>query len=317
MSEVQPIPDAGDEPATAAYRRAAMLVDNGRPRDAIPILQRAIASNPGKGSLFRLASLAHLRLREYVAARDAAYSAIRCEPENETAWRYAGTALVAMGALEQATECIDRALALAPNSYQVQLAMADLWLAKSDPKRAGQHAERARELAPNDARVYVTLSLVALRLRRWTLAERHCRHALQINPENAAALNNLGVVYLKTGRRRQAITLFARASRLNPAESVHRRNAMRFAGPSTAGAAILVYVLLAADIGGGSFGPIGLLAGIVLAEIAFYRLHPGPVWRLVHWRRPPDGVVPAGRRMRRELVKNRSPEDAPRAWRHR
>ncbi len=168
-----------------------------------------------------------------------------------------------------------------------------------------------RPLRPSTSRWHASRSAG----RSGTRAEKHCREGLRLDPENASALNLLGAVFLKTGRRRQAITLFAQASRLNPIDSAPRKNAIRFAGPSTVGAAILLYMLVAADIGG-SFGIAGLVAGIVAVEAVFYRLHPGPLWRVIHWRRPADGVVPASRKLRHELVKSRQPGDHPayRPW---
>lgn len=115
---------------------------------------------------------------------------LRNNPTNAHALTQTGTALLALGKLQEARVPLRQAV----------------------------------ELDPEDEEAHYNLGLIALEESQAAQAEQSFRRVLEINPENGMARNNLGVVLLNTQRLFEAAEQFREALRHSPDDRLIRTN---------------------------------------------------------------------------------------------
>jgi len=215
--------------------RARVLLDAGRAQEALPLLQRVLASHPDDvDALCRLA-LAYLKLGDRTRQLEAAERALACNPHSEWACRLQFDALHALNRHKQALAAAERAVELAPSEPLAHVCLVQGLLAMhrsrgllfslpSQRRELRARAEHLIELAPSRSVAHQMRGLVALHQRKLRDAEESFRRALALDPESAVDLNNLGVALLRQKRNKEALEAFEGAARLDPNLTIARNN---------------------------------------------------------------------------------------------
>lgn len=219
-----PGPPGPPDAATEARRRAELLVSAGRAREAVALLEQAVAGAPNDGTTLCHLALAYLHAGDRPRQLHTAERAAAADPESEWAHRLRCDALGALGRQPEAVEAARRALALAPREPLALLCLVKSLRAIKAREEARVRAEELVALAPQKASSHESLALVALDEGRLADAEAGMRRALALDPESATYHNNLGLVLLRQERRAEAVAAFENAARLDPTMEIAQQN---------------------------------------------------------------------------------------------
>lgn len=231
----------------AARRRAAMLIDAGRPADAMAVLNPLIASNPAEPETLRLVAHAQIGLGRYGEAKRTARRVLGLQPADAAAFRLIAIASIRSGHHYDAAEAARKARSLAPDDWRTHylVAVADSG-AKDVTEDTHASAAEAIRFAPQSVEPRFAAGLVAHASRDWRAAEHWYREALCIDPNHADARNNLAVLRLKKGDHGQAARAFADMLGEDPTSARARRNvavayrtAMRWGVSATVSASLI------------------------------------------------------------------------------
>jgi len=177
--------------AWSAYNNlGALLLEQGRPAEAVSSLERALALRPDVPESHHTMADAWLRL------------GLRDEARAEYA----------------------RALAAAPGYAPAHNALGLLLLDEGKATEAIAEFEQAIHLRPDLAAPFYNLGNALVALDRWRDAESYYERALQIDPESAQAHNNLANLYAYRGNLASAIDHYEKALALQPGLREAREN---------------------------------------------------------------------------------------------
>jgi tetratricopeptide (TPR) repeat protein len=143
--------------------RGADLLEQGRPREALPLLYRAAEQRPGDMDALLNLGGAYIMLRDYERAISILEDAVQQEPLNSQVWINLGAAY--LGDPENATQeeqtdaiaAFERALELDPGAPSVNYNLGLIYRDRDEPEMALAHFRRASAINPldRDARIMV------------------------------------------------------------------------------------------------------------------------------------------------------------------
>ena len=224
---------------------ADFLRQAGRPREAVPLLQRALSIHEKRSgrdhpeTVLAARSLAEallwweadLRSRNPLGRAPTAKEDLRYFRAHE----HVGSRLFAEGLVDAARYHFERAVALRPDLGENHNNMGTVLSAQGHLDDAIECFKEARQLEPNVPAIGVNLANALASAERYAEAEASYRdlianiersHAaavresgnrnLPFDPAIAPLINNLGVVLYKQGKTEAAITAFRRALQINP-----------------------------------------------------------------------------------------------------
>jgi adenylate cyclase len=121
--------------AGAHAERGAILIFSGRPKEGLTALQTCIRLDPRHPTMAR--SLLHVTIgfyfcREYEAAVEAAKRAIRSYPEFPLVYRWLTAALGQIGRIKEAGEALEKAIGVAPASFDMYVRKRVPWMRPED-----------------------------------------------------------------------------------------------------------------------------------------------------------------------------------------
>jgi adenylate cyclase len=106
--------------AGAHYARGASLISAGRCKEGVASVERSIRLDPRRSAVrFNQIALALYYTGEYEAAVDAANRAIRSSPNYPNPYRWLAAALGQLGRIEEAKQALEKAIAIAPASFDM------------------------------------------------------------------------------------------------------------------------------------------------------------------------------------------------------
>jgi adenylate cyclase len=121
--------------AQAHAATGAALIFSGRPKEGLAAVQTSIRLDP-HGSLLahRLlhVTIAHYYAREYEAAVEAARSALRSRPDFMLPYRWLAAALGQLGRIEEAREALEKAIGIAPATFEMYVRNRVPWMRPED-----------------------------------------------------------------------------------------------------------------------------------------------------------------------------------------
>jgi protein O-mannosyl-transferase len=167
-----------------------LLLNNGRPAEAIPYLDRGLALKPDV-------------------------------PES---YHSRGNAARAMGRPDEARTFYERSLQVDPRYAPAYNALGLLLLDQRKEVEAAEEFQRAARLRPDFSDPPFNLGNISAARGNFEEAEAYYERALQIDPEFAKAHNNLANVYAYRGKIEQAIAHYEKALELQPDLGEARRN---------------------------------------------------------------------------------------------
>lgn len=220
---------AGWEEANAAFLVGRIHADGGRIEAAIPVLERALAADPdlldaryqlgqalarlGRGDEARVQMERFRELQQAFNEREAADKRLKIL-RNELAEQLAHSDLPA------ALATVGRMLDAFPDSHDVLVQAAKVWLSTGDLRGALDAATAARQLAGDDWEALYLEGLALLRLARPRDAVGPLQASLRTNPLFADTYDVLGNALLELGDAAGAIRAYLAAIDLdadNPA----------------------------------------------------------------------------------------------------
>jgi Flp pilus assembly protein TadD len=203
--------------------QAQALIGAGRAGQAAAILTQGLSLAPEDYELLCLMGQALIQDRQLAEAARFAEQALTVFPDNSWAHRIRSVAL-RQTHRHEALESAMEAVRLDPSEPANWHTLASAHLQVFNLREARISAERLLALAPAWDLTHQVLFLVASKEENHKEAEQHCRRELEINPNSFYGMNNLGVALLNQGRKRQAVEIFNRAAKMNPAENIARNN---------------------------------------------------------------------------------------------
>jgi len=224
-----------NEPVQAICRRARVLLDLGRPSDALDEIHRALAVNPHDPEALELTGLALIRLHRHDEALEPLASSIAAAPYHAHPHYLYAFSLRELGRHAEAVTPLQAALQLASDEPVYLRAMAELHADLRDFDQALATAARAVEVAPDRAANHVTYGYVASAAGKKPLARAEYEKAVELDPSDAAAWNNLGCLELEAGRLLEARARFRESLRLDPRGERAQRNLRLVMPPPPAG----------------------------------------------------------------------------------
>jgi len=254
-----------------------------------------IASHPDEANGYFVLGLALHNLDDPEAI-DAAERFAELDPDNELAWWLVSITLRQAGEGRDAADAAYKAIKINPDNPVNHIALADALVqldARLNSERAIRAAKKAIELAPDNPATHACLGGVYFELKRYDRAQQAYENALRLSPDDPEIIHNLAMVALNTGRTPEAADLSAGVLRSRPdlRQSVKpfTNMATRFmaamgligAVMTMASAAVYMFLILAGRRPSPAVG-LGLAAAFAIAF---------PVVMLVVWLR-----LPAARR---------------------
>lgn len=201
---------------SARFNQARVLLGLGRAREAVLELERltAVAPEDWEAALALvdarlLAGQRESALRDALALADAAPDA--------AALASLAKILTREGALEPASDTLDRALALSGHDMAVWIELSRLRQQQGDAEGAIHAAERAVHLGPHEPEVILGYAEALISARRHQQALEFLNGVSQRMDHRPGFHHTLGVAYFGLHRFIEAAAAFGRATELDPA----------------------------------------------------------------------------------------------------
>jgi tetratricopeptide (TPR) repeat protein len=227
LAQLRRIPLTTSEFAVAQERVGRLLRDNGRYREAVEILGKAIGqvANAGAGDgLQELLAEVHERAGDPAAGIRVLESALQKRPQSAALALALGGAYQRSGQWQKAIDLVQKGiLQHDPESAQalnfVGYLMADHGIRMDEARKL---LERAMALRPGSGEIADSLGWLFVKINKLDQAERLLLRADRLAPEEPEILQHLGELYVKKADRGKALDAYKRALRHKPEERLRR-----------------------------------------------------------------------------------------------
>lgn len=152
----------------------------------------------------------------YEGARDAYKTAQKLNPKNPAIELALAQIEIAKNNTQAARDAIARALTLKPNYTDAVFLLSQIEIANNNVDKAIANLEAASLFAPNDPTVFYQLGLLRFSNKNYTGAISALENAVAINTYYANARYYLGLSYDKLGRSNDALAQFLEIEKTNP-----------------------------------------------------------------------------------------------------
>ena len=196
--------------------RGLLLHQGGRHPEALELIQKAIALDPGQAaahSNLGVVFLAMGRSREAVECLD---RALALNPGSAESWTNRGNACGDLKQYEEALASYAQALAINPHLPEALMRRGRLMVELRRLEDALASYDRALDINPADSGAHSDRGGVLIEMKRYEDAVASLQRALALDPDNLAALSNLGAALVELKRQTEALVSLDRALMLNP-----------------------------------------------------------------------------------------------------
>jgi tetratricopeptide (TPR) repeat protein len=230
LAQLRKVPPQARQFGKAQERLGVLLRDNGRYREAIDLLAKAIQSVAGDApgsdvtdALNGILAGVHERAGDRAQGIKVLESALNRRPQSEALTFALGNAYSRSGDWERAVETVQKILKRDPDSVQA-LNFIGYVFAEHGVKleEAQRLLTRAVALKPADGGIVDSLGWLYVKLGRLDEAERLLTRADRLAPEDPEILGHLGELYVKRADRVRAIESYKRALAHHPEERARR-----------------------------------------------------------------------------------------------
>jgi len=228
----QLLQEAGEHP-DLLHLLAVTVDQDGRPDEAVPLLQRAIAQAPAHAEYHDSLGNALRGLGSFDQAEKAHRQAVALEPHAPDWVNNLGVTLQAAGRKRDALVAYEAALALNPGLAGAHENRGVLLTETDRPADALGSLKTALTLQPDSSTAHDNLGLALARLGLLEQAESNHERATALDPSNWKAHLNRGAALKALGRAEEAVASYQRAAQGAPHRAeVHNNlgNALRELG---------------------------------------------------------------------------------------
>ncbi|MHC4959293.1 MAG: tetratricopeptide repeat protein [Planctomycetota bacterium] len=181
----------------------------GRPRLALPLLQKAARLQPHRGDIHVYIGNCHLAERDTARARESYAEAARLAADNHEAWSSLGMALALLGDVDEALAAHRKAIAIQRNSMTVNN-YADALLRKGRIDEALHEYRTAVELDPANYAPHFNIGTILFRQRQFEEALDEFREAERLNPKDLDSVFEQGRALHELKRHDEALAIAKR-----------------------------------------------------------------------------------------------------------
>jgi tetratricopeptide (TPR) repeat protein len=205
-------PDHSD----ALHLLGVVALQRGQPKQAIELIERAIARSPSEAGYHGNLAEAYRAAGHWKRAAACYQVALRLQPAAPNVAFNFASMLMQVGRPAEAATLFRQALQNEPNSALVHNGLGNACRVLGHIEQALAHFRRAVELAPQAAFGHTNLGQLLLDSGQPHEALPHCREAVRLQPLSPPMHNNLGNVFRKLGKLTEAKACYTEALRLNP-----------------------------------------------------------------------------------------------------
>jgi tetratricopeptide (TPR) repeat protein len=191
------------------YQQALAFFNAGNYRRCHDLVQQALAAEPDRADLLKLAGRCSMELNLDDAV-EILQRAVTLRPDDVDGWQALGDALVDEGRTAEAADALRRAVTLRPNDVDGLIDLAHTLLALGDLDEAIAHLTRAAELEPGS--LPILRSLVDMHRRADHLQEALdvATHITELQPDDVLATMDVADLNLDLGNLDLAVRAYHR-----------------------------------------------------------------------------------------------------------
>ena len=197
--------------------QAAQALRQGRADHAVDLLDPWMADALEQPELLQLMGVALMRLGQLERAQECMQRLLLIRPDNLTGWVNLAGIQTGRGQTAQALRSFEHAAELAPNQPAVHFNRGNLFMQLGQFESALGSFRRAVELAPDRPDPACNLAAALGALSRHAEALQVLRDVVTRHPDSAGAWNLLGMAWQREGLAQNALDCYYRALECNPA----------------------------------------------------------------------------------------------------
>ncbi len=205
--------------AVALRRQGDGLCRQGRFREAVGCLRRALLLEPGRPAVHNNLGVTLARLGQWAEAAAAYREALRLRPDYAAAEGNLGEALFNQGRHAEAIACYRRALQLDPRMAPTHNNLGVALAAQGQMVEACHHYREALGIDPAFVLAHHNLAVALEKLGQNEEAEAHYRRALEAGPADPTAWAGRGRERVREGKLVEAVACFRAALQRRPEDA--------------------------------------------------------------------------------------------------
>jgi tetratricopeptide (TPR) repeat protein len=205
--------------AESNYFAGNLLVHQGRAKESVKFLQKALALEPESAAFHSNLGTAYYQTKRLDEAITQYQKALEIDPdfaEAAVVRNDLGLCLLQKGRVNEAITHFQKVLEIKPDYAEAHNNLGRSLFQAGRVNEAAAHFQRALQIKPDYAEAHNNLGYALHQTGRVDEAIVRYQRALEIEPDYAEAHNNLGVSLFKAGRVNEAIARFQRALEIKP-----------------------------------------------------------------------------------------------------
>lgn len=186
----------------------------GRYRQAIPVLQKVLQTEPGMRMARSLLGRSYFQLNQFAQAKTTFQEILHQQPQNLDAQFYVAACDYRLKDRIAAETGLKKVLAQDSNFPAAHLYLGFLYQAKGDNALALASFQKVLALEPDNEDAHAKTGFLLASKGQAREAIPHFKRVVQLNPADAEAHRNLGIAYLQLGQQEAGRRELAEACRL-------------------------------------------------------------------------------------------------------
>ena len=209
---------AKDDPENNVYDlvSAELYEKAGRPRDAVALLETAVAARPTDDSLALTLSRLYTGTGDMTKAEAVLTRRLAADPKSLTVRAALARLYLTTGRTDDAKKGYDELLSQSPTDLAALLGLAEIAVAQKKWPEATDYITRARAAAPNDPAAGLLLVNMYGLQQDWKNATSAAAELVAQFPANVEVLDAQGRVQIAAGDKDGALSTYKRAQELAP-----------------------------------------------------------------------------------------------------
>jgi predicted TPR repeat methyltransferase/thioredoxin-like negative regulator of GroEL len=195
---------------------ATLLLREGRPAEALPVLSRAIAAAPDRAALYLCRADARMQINDAAGAASDAADAVVLDRSSHAAKAMLGVALIELGEHDDAAACLHEAVAQQPRDPAYRQGLATALERGGDGTQAAAVIAAGIALTPGSLGLHIAAIMMAMRRRDFGAAVVLAQAARRIGVADACVFGLLGHALSSLGQHDDALLAYTEALKLAP-----------------------------------------------------------------------------------------------------